>query len=240
MRINKYIALSGICSRRGAEELILNNKVKVNGKVMSNLAFDVSENDVVSVNGKEIIPVQKFTYLAMHKPKGCVCTNKDEHDRKTVFDLLPPVYKRTKLFCVGRLDYNTEGLLILTNDGELCETITHPSSEVYKRYIARIEGEVTNSDLNALRTGVNIDGKKTAPSIVNKIDYDKKTNKTRVEVLIYEGRNRQVRKMFESINKNVDFLVRKSIGEINLGGLNRGEVRALTNAEIRYLKGLGK
>ncbi len=240
MRINKYIASSGICSRRSAEELITNNKVKVNGKVLNNLAFDVSENDVVSVNGKEINPVQKFTYLAMHKPKGCVCTNKDEHNRKTVFDLLPPQYKKIKLFCVGRLDYNTEGLLILTNDGEVCENITHPSSEVYKRYIARIEGEITNKELNLLREGVNIDGKKTAPSIVNKLDYDKKTNKTRIEVLIYEGRNRQVRKMFESINKNVDFLVRKSIGEINLGGLNRREIRSLTNAEIHYLKGLGK
>ncbi len=238
MRINKYIALSGLCSRRQAENLILEKKVKVNGKVLCDLAFDVAEGDIVIVNGKPITPVNSFTYLAMHKPKGYVCTNKDEHDRKTVFDILPAPYKKLKLFCVGRLDYNTEGLLILTNDGNVCENITHPSRQVYKRYIARVEGELTKQDIDTLKNGVMVDGKLTAKSIVNKLEF--KDNKTRVEVCIYEGRNRQIRKMFEAINKNVDFLVRKSIGEINLGGLKRGDVRPLSSAEIYYLKGLGK
>jgi len=238
MRINKYIALCGVCSRRQAETYINEKQVKVNGKVLNDLAFDVKEGDVVILNGKVLNPVSKFTYLAMHKPKGCVCTNSDEHNRKTVFDLLPKEYSKLKLFCVGRLDYNTEGLLILTNDGRVSESITHPKNQVYKRYIARVEGEISPIEINQLRKGVVIDGQVTAPSIVNKLDV--KDNKTRVEVCIYEGRNRQVRKMFEAVGKNVDFLVRKSIGEINLGGLKRGDVRPLTNSEINYLKGLVK
>lgn len=238
MRINKYIAMSGICSRRQADDLVKSGKVKVNGKVLSDLAFDVSDEDIVVVDKKVAVPNYNFTYLAMHKPKGCVSTNSDEHGRKTVFDLLPNQYKSLKLFCVGRLDYNTEGLLILTNDGELTQKITHPSNKVYKRYIARVEGVLTSDDVSALKTGVVIDGHKTAPCLVTVLDV--KENKTRVEVSIHEGRNRQVRKMFEAINKNVDFLVRKSIGEINLGGLKRGDVRELANSEIAYLKGLCK
>ena len=238
MRINKYIAASGVCSRRQAEKLILDGKVEVNGKVLTDLAFDVSGNDYVEVEGIEIMPITNYIYLAMHKPKACICTNSDEHGRRTVFDLLPPKYDGIKLFCVGRLDYNTEGLLILTNDGAVAESVTHPSSEVYKKYIARVEGELTKADVSALRKGVKVDGKLTAPAQVKVISVE--DGKTRVEISIHEGRNRQVRKMFEAINKNVDFLVRKSIGAINLGGLKRGDTRELTRDEIRYLKGLTK
>lgn len=234
MRINKFLATSGVASRRGADELIKDGVVKINGRVCK--AGDDVEvgSDTVTVNGKPINVVKKFDYYIMNKPKGYVCTVKDDKGRKTVIDLLPPSAKR--LFPVGRLDYDTEGLLILTNDGELTFKLTHPKNEVPKTYLVKTEKPVSEEDLFKLRNGVYVDGVKTKKCNVKLIE----TNKTgsKLHVTITEGRNRQVRKMFEAVNNCVDFLKRIKIGDLALTGLNRGEVRQLNAREVDYLLNL--
>jgi len=233
MRINKYLAQSGVASRRNADKLIEDGVVKINGKI-AKLGDEVDFSDSVSVNGKQINTVKKYDYYMMNKPKGYVCTVKDDKDRKTVMDLLPNNSKR--LFPVGRLDYDSEGLLILTNDGDLTFKLTHPKNEVPKTYLVKTEKPVSDEDLVKLRSGVVIDGVKTKKCNVKLIE----TNKTgsKLHVTITEGRNRQIRKMFEAVNNCVDFLKRIKIGDLALTGLNRGEIRALTSQEINYLLNL--
>lgn len=234
MRINKYLASCGVASRRGADELIKDGVVKINGKVCS-MGDDVDVgSDSVTVNGKLISSVKKYDYYIMNKPKGYVCTVKDDKGRKTVMDLLPPSAKR--LFPVGRLDYDTEGLLIMTNDGDLTFKLTHPKNEVPKTYLVKTEKPVSEEDLLKLRSGVYIDGVKTKKCNVRLIESSKAGSK--LHITITEGRNRQVRKMFEAINNCVDFLKRIKIGELTLTGLNRGEVRQLNHIEIDYLLNL--
>ena len=233
MRINKFLAESGVSSRRAADELIQEGVVKINGKVCS-LGDEVELDDVVTVKGKVISVVKKYDYYIMNKPKGYVCTVKDEKGRKTVMDLLPPNTER--LFPVGRLDYDTEGLLIFTNDGELTYKLTHPKNEITKTYLVKTERPVIEEDLNKLRAGVYIDGVKTKKCKIRLIETTKKGSK--LHVTISEGRNRQVRKMFEVVKNHVDFLKRIKVGELTLTGLNRGEVRKLTIEEIEYLKNM--
>ena len=233
MRINKFIAESGICSRRAADSLINDGAVKINGRI-AKLGDEVNDGDSVKVNGKTIGLIKKYDYYIMNKPKGYVSTVKDDKGRKTVIDLLPENSKR--LFPVGRLDYDTEGLLILTNDGELTFKLTHPKNEVLKTYLVKTEKPVSDADVNKLRSGVVIDGVKTKKCNVRIIEQNKSF--TRLNVTITEGRNRQIRKMFEAVNNNVDFLKRIKIGELTVSGLNRGEVRSLTPSEINYLLNL--
>ena len=233
MRINKFIAESGICSRRAADSLINDGAVKINGRI-AKLGDEVNDGDSVKVNGKTIGLIKIYDYYIMNKPKGYVSTVKDDKGRKTVIDLLPENSKR--LFPVGRLDYDTEGLLILTNDGELTFKLTHPKNEVPKTYLVKTEKPVSDADVNKLRSGVVIDGVKTKKCNVRIIEQNKSF--TRLNVTITEGRNRQIRKMFEAINNNVDFLKRIKIGELTVSGLNRGEVRSLTPSEINYLLNL--
>ena len=231
MRINKFLAYSGVASRRGADKLIEDGVVKINGRVCTN-GDDVDVgHDSVSVNGKLVNVVKKFDYYMMNKPKGYVCTVKDDKGRKTVMDLLPQSAKR--LFPVGRLDYDSEGLLILTNDGDLTFKLTHPKNEVPKTYLVKTEKPVSDEDLMKLRAGVYIDGVKTKKCNIRLIESLKSGSK--LHITITEGRNRQVRKMFEAVGNNVDFLKRIKIGELTLSGLNRGEVRPLRPAEIDYL-----
>jgi len=231
MRINKFLADSGVASRRAADQLIADGVVKINGRI-AKLGDEVEVgNDFVSVNGRPVNVVKKFDYYIMNKPKGYVCTVKDDKGRKTVMDLLPSSAKR--LFPVGRLDYDTEGLLILTNDGNLTFKLTHPKNEVPKTYLVKTEKPVTDGDLAKLRAGVVIDGVKTKKCNVKLIETNKVGSK--LHVTITEGRNRQVRKMFEAVNNCVDFLKRIKIGDLTLTGLNRGEVRPLTINEIEYL-----
>ena len=231
MRINKFLAYSGVASRRTADKMIEEGQVKINGKICSP-GDDVDiGSDSVSVNGKLVNVVKKYDYYIMNKPKGYVCTVKDDKGRKTVMDLLPNNSKR--LFPVGRLDYDTEGLLILTNDGDLTYKLTHPKNEVPKTYLVKTEKPVSDDDLIKLRSGVYIDGVKTKKCNVRLIETTKSGSK--LHVTITEGRNRQVRKMFEAVNNNVDFLKRIKIGDLVLSGLNRGEVRALSLREIDYL-----
>lgn len=234
MRINKFIAESGVASRRASDELIKDGQVKINGRI-ANLGEEVDINsDTVTVKGKPVSPVKKFDYYIMNKPKGYVCTVKDDKGRKTVMDLLPPNMKR--VFPVGRLDYDTEGLLILTNDGELTFKLTHPKNEVPKTYLVKTEKPVGDDDLSKLRSGVVIDGVKTKKCNVRLIETDKTSSK--LHVTITEGRNRQVRKMFEAVNNCVDFLKRIKIGDLTLSGLDRGQVRQLSQSEIEYLLNL--
>lgn len=190
--------------------------------------------DSVSVDGTIVRPVATYSYVLFYKPKGCITSVRDDKGRKTVFDYLD--LKIPGLVPVGRLDYDTEGMLLLTNDGDLAFALTHPSHEVPKTYSVRIEGEILESELATLRKGVVIDGKKTARSKVKRIEY--KDGFTKLQVTITEGRNRQIRKMFEAVGKQVVFLKRVAVGELRLGGLARGGYRFLHDDEIAYLKSL--
>lgn len=235
MRINKYIASSGVASRRKAEELILEGKIKVNNKVVTDLATEINEqNDSVTYDGKKIKPVQNYTYMMFYKPKSCVTTANDEKGRKTIYDYIDTKDKR--LFPVGRLDYDSEGLLLLTNDGELTYKLTHPSNEIPKTYLVKVEGEVKQADLARLRNGVELDGTKTKRCKIKLREFT--DNISSFDMTIYEGRNRQIRRMFECIDKEVIFLKRIAIGDVRLGGLTRGTTRYLNQKEIDYLKKL--
>lgn len=234
MRINKFLAGCGVSGRRGADKLVSEGKVKVNGKVVTELGYDVDMyNDSVTVEGRRVKYKNRDYYIMLHKPKGYVCTAKDEFGRKTVMELIDI---NARLFTVGRLDYDTEGLLLLTTNGDVAQKLTHPKSEIPKTYVAKIEGGITEAELEKLRNGVIIDGKKTAKSKAQVTETDEKF--TKVEIIITEGRNRQVRKMLESVGKTVVFLKRTAEGEIRLGGLSRGKYRFLNDKEINYFLSL--
>ncbi len=233
MRINKYLSESGVCSRRAADKLIEDGEVKINGK-SAKLGDDVTDDDLVTVGGEVVSAVKKYDYYAMNKPKGYVCTVKDDKGRKTVMDLLPPGIQR--VVPVGRLDYDTEGLLLFTNDGELTNKLTHPKNGVYKTYLVKVESYIPDEALKTLSRGVELDGKYTNPCKVKLIERNKLG--TKLHISINEGRNRQVRRMFEAIGFDIDFLKRISIGELTVSGLDRGDVRKLNKREIEYLKSL--
>ena len=232
MRINKYIAQAGICSRRKADELIVNGNVKVNGAVMKEPGYDVQEGDKVSVNGTMIEDSEKLVYYLLNNPVGFITTVKDEQDRATVMDLVGDIPER--VFPVGRLDGNTSGALIMTNDGKVAYRIAHPKGQVMKTYHALVSGVVSKEKLWKLRNGIDIGGYVTKPARVTVIGENK--NSTILEISISEGKNRQVRKMCKAVGNPVQELQRVSIGEVRLGRLKEGTFRKLTQAEIEYLK----
>ena len=235
MRINKFLASTGLASRRKCEEFVTAGRVTVNGKVETNLAFDVQENDKVRVDGQIVLPPNNFTYIMMHKPKGYLTTVSDDRDRKTVMDLLPNEFKH--LMPVGRLDFNSEGLLLFTNDGQVAQNIMRPSRKVVKTYSVKVEGEVSRIDADEMQKGVELlDGTKFKECVVKIIEV--KDRKSKLEVQITEGKNREIRKIFDKFGYNVIFLKRVAIGSIKLGGLTRGTCRLLKPAEIMYLKSL--
>lgn len=234
MRINKYIASAGICSRRKADELIGNGNVKLNGAVITEMGINVEEDDVVEVNGRTIEKREKKVYVAVNKPLGYITSMDDDKNRATVAELVGDIPER--LFPVGRLDYNTTGLLIMTNDGELAQRLSHPKHEVYKTYVARVAGSISNARIAELRKGVDIGGFVTSPAIVNVIKQFPRS--AIVEIKIREGKNRQVRKMFAAVGNKVQELERTAIGDIKLGHLMEGHYRKLTREEIEYLKNL--
>ncbi len=236
MRINKFLALAGLGSRRKVEELVTSGKIKVNGKVTKDLATDIKDTDIVYFGNNAVKVASNFVYYKLHKPKGYVTTASDDKERKTVMDLLRGVHAR--VYPVGRLDYDTEGLLLFTNDGEITNLLTKPSSEVEKTYTVHIEGEISKDDIQKLAAGVDIGGYVTKPCRVQLMERTSKLSKLRVT--ISEGKNRQIRKMFESIDKNITLLRRVQIGDIVLGGLSRGEYAPLNAKELRYLKSLKK
>ncbi len=234
MRINKFLAELGIASRRGADAIVAEGRVTINGKVAA-AGDDVTDADDVKLDGKQLSHKIKFEYYLLNKPKGCVCTVKDDKGRKTVLDFLPESAGR--VFPVGRLDYDTEGLLLLTNDGDLSFRLTAPQNEIPKTYLVRVEGSVSPEQLNRLRTGVEI-----APNVVTKKCRVNvvETNKsfTKLHVVLTEGKNREIRRMFEVVGKKIAFLKRIRIGELTLSGLDRGQVRRLTPEEVYYLQNL--
>ncbi|MCF0230739.1 MAG: rRNA pseudouridine synthase [Enterococcus sp.] len=234
MRINKYIATAGVCSRRAADNLIINGAVRVNGAVMRTPGYDVLEGDIVSVNGREINAKTDFVYFALNKPVGYVTTLNDEANRPTVRELMTD--RTERLFPVGRLDYNTSGLLIMTNDGELAEKLMHPSRKVHKTYRALVSGVVSDQKIARLRTGVDIGGYITKPAVVKIIRGNRRT--TLLEISICEGKNRQIRKMCNAIGNNLEELERISIGDIVLGRTRSGDYRRLNAKEMEYLRSL--
>lgn len=294
MRINRYLAECGVCSRRKADELVQQGRVSVNKKIVREVGTDIDENkDVVFVDGKKVVRVTHYDYLLFYKPKGCVTTLNEDRDnksgrpkteaeqnavnkrcdnspiesedkkkpRKIVTDFIGDDYKNKRLYPVGRLDYDSEGLLLLTNDGNVTYKLTHPSSEIPKTYVVKIEGTIEESDLAILRKGVSVDGVKYGRCKVKvtgiekvkqnskKAVYDPKDPLviggylqdgdervyTRLEVIIFEGKNREIRRMFEAVEKNVVFLKRTAIADLRLGGLARGKYRPLNENEIAYL-----
>ena len=233
MRINKYLAECGVASRRACDEMIRVGRVSVNGRTAI-LGDDVSDRDEILLDGVAVSHSEKHRYYMMNKPKGYMCTVEDDRGRKTVMQLLPDDIGR--VYPVGRLDYDTEGLLLFTDDGELTFRLTHPKNEIPKTYLVRVEGSIGEAQLNRLRSGVELDGRLTKRSKVKVVETDKEF--TKLHVTITEGRNRQVRRMFEAVGKEVVFLKRIRIGELSLGSLDRGKVRSLTPEEIFYLKNL--
>ena len=232
MRLNKYIAQAGIASRRKADELTLTGQVKVNGVPMKELGYDVVPGDVVEVKGRVIRQESKLVYIMLNKPKGFVTTAEDDKGRPTVMALIQDIDER--LFSVGRLDYNTSGLLLMTNDGDLAYKLTHPKHRIYKTYRARVSGALSAEKISRLRKGVDIGGFVTSPAIVNMIKQGERS--AMVEIKIYEGKNRQVRKMFSAVGNKVVDLERTAIGDLYLGHLKEGHYRKLTKQEIQYLK----
>lgn len=230
-RLQKIIANRGYCSRRKAEELIQNGKVKVNGEVITTLGVKVSEKDEIMIDGNVLANEQKEYYL-LYKPRGIITSTKDEKNRKTVIDLIPT---KARIYPVGRLDYDTSGILLLTNDGELTNALIHPKNEIDKVYVAKVKGLVTPVHLKALSNGIIIEGKKTSKGKSKLKKYDKKTNTSIVELVIHEGINHQVKKMFEVLGYDVLKLKREQFGFLNLSGLKSGEYRRLTPKEVKIL-----
>lgn len=230
-RIQKVIANSGYCSRRKAEELISKGLVKVNGVTIYELGTKVNSSDTIEVEGHALKNVNKVYYL-LNKPRGVVTTSKDEKGRKTVVDLIDT---NVRIYPVGRLDYDTTGALILTNDGELANLIMHPKSNIDKVYIAKIDGLIGKVDINKLQRGVIIDGIKTSRSKARIKNYDKKTDTSIVELTIHEGKNHQVKKMFESIGYKVLKLKREKIAFLDVNNLKSGEYRILNPKEVKKL-----
>ena len=229
MRINKYLAACGVASRRECDKLIAEGAVEINGKIAS-VGADVGDDDQVTVNGNAVT-VKKNEYYVLNKPKGYICSVKDDKGRKTVLDLMPQGIGR--IYPVGRLDYDSEGLLILTTDGELAQHLTHPSNEVPKTYLVKIEGTITEAGLNPIRSGVDIGGYVTKKCKAHIVETNKAY--TKIHVTITEGKNREIRKMFEAIGKEVTLLKRIKVGEITLRGLDRGAYRKLSREEVLYL-----
>lgn len=235
-RLQKIIANSGYCSRRKAEELIAGGKVMVNGDVVTSLGSKASYSDQITVSGHNL-KLESKEYILLYKPRGYVTTTKDEKGRKTVLDL---VETTNRLYPVGRLDYDTSGLLILTNDGELTNLLIHPRNNVEKVYVAKIEGIITSAIIKKICAGVVIDGKKTSRAKAKIKKIDKKKNTSLVEITIHEGRNHQVKKMFEAFGYKVIKLKREKFGNLNLQGLKSGEYRHLSIKEVKVLFSLFK
>jgi 23S rRNA pseudouridine2605 synthase len=235
VRLQKYIAMCGTASRRAAEKLIEDGKVKVNGQKITELGTKVEIGaDLVTVNGKVQKFEQKKYYIALNKPKGYVTTASDEKGRAVVTELVADIPAR--LFPVGRLDINTDGLLIMTNDGDFAQLIAHPSKEIKKVYLVTAVGILTEKDKLILENGVVIDGEKTAPAKLSLVDQ--KQTLFQARITIHQGRNRQVRKMFAAVGNKVQELERIALGELRLGRLMEGHYRKLKREEIEYLKSL--
>ncbi len=236
IRLQKYLAECGVASRRKSEELISGGKVKVNGKTAVIGDKVDPKKDRVSVFGKKIKSVEKTVYIMLNKPRGYITTMKDEHDRKCVSELVKDIGVR--IYPVGRLDRESEGLLIMTNDGDFANSLTHPSKHIPKTYRVTIRPGITKQQLKSFSEGIEIDGKTTLPADIKVIEEQE--NRTVVQVTIYEGRNRQIRKMFDFMGIEVARLKRVKVGSLKLGMLKQGDYRELTPEEVDSLVNLAK
>lgn len=238
-RLQKVIAQAGLASRRKAEEFITSGRVKVNGNIVTELGVKVSAQDQVEVDGVKIEKEEK-KYLVMNKPRYIVTTANDDKDRATVLSLLNAYYQQYRLFPVGRLDYDTKGLLLLTNDGEFMNTIVGPKSNIEKEYLVRAEGIVNSAIIKQLEAGVVIDGYKTRPAKAKIDSVDKKNQSSLVRIIIKEGKYHQVKRMFEVLGHPVKRLTRVRIGTLELEGLQEGAYRELSIHEVKSLYVLSK
>lgn len=233
-RLQKYMASCGVASRRKCEEIILAGKVKVNGVIVNEVGTKVNPlKDIVEYEGEIISKEENKVYIMLNKPEGYISSVKDEKGRDTILDI---VKVKERIYPIGRLDYDSSGLLLLTNDGEIYNKIIHPRVEIIKKYIAVVRGEVTENDVKRFEIGIDIGGYITAPAEVKIISYDRDIST--IEIGIHEGKNRQIRKMCAELNHEVLSLKRISVGGIKLGYLKRGEYRDLNKDEIDYINSL--
>ena len=233
LRLQKFLAEAGVASRRASEQFILEGRVEVNGQPVRQLGTKVDpDHDRVTVDGRPVRTKRKY-YVALHKPHGCVCSRKDEFERPTIYELLPKEWNN--LYSVGRLDYDTEGLIFLTNDGEFALRLTHPRYEVRKKYMATVDGRVEEELLGRFTRGVFHEGEKLRAVNARLVSASK--SQSVVELDLTEGKNREVRRLFESQGKTVKRLLRVQIGKIKLGELKPGKWRTLTEPEIKSLLG---
>lgn len=226
IRINKYIADSGLCSRRKAEEFIKDGRVSINGKIVKDLSTKVEEIDKVTVDGKKITNNNEKIYIMLNKPRGYITTNDEQFDRKCTKDLIK---EKVRVFPIGRLDMDTEGLLLLTNDGEFANKLMHPKNRIEKKYIVSYEGNISTEQIEKLKSGVDIGGYITKPAKVNKI------NEKEFGIIISEGKNRQVRKMCEAVNIKLVNLKRIQIGGLEIGNLQVGKYRYLNKNDLKKI-----
>lgn len=231
-RLQKVIANSGYTSRRKAEELIQKGKVSVNGVVVYELGTKVNTTDLIEIDGNILQKEEQKVYYLLYKPRGVVTTTHDDQHRKTVVDLIDT---QMRIYPVGRLDYDTTGILLLTNDGNFANAMMHPKNNIDKLYIAKVKGLIGKEQILKLQSGIVLDGKRTSKAKARIKKYDKKTDTSIVELIIHEGRNHQVKRMFEALGYEVLKLKRECISFLNLDGLKSGEYRSLNPKEIKKL-----
>lgn len=233
-RLQKYMASCGIASRRKCEEIILSGEVKVNGEIVNELGVKVDpDKDVVEYKGDVITKEENKVYIMLHKPEGYITSLKDEKGRETILDI---VDVEERIFPIGRLDYDSSGLLLLTNDGDIYNKVIHPRVELKKKYIAVCEGHFTESDINRIKTGIDIGGYTTAPAEIQILEERSRT--CTVEISIHEGKNRQIRRMCSALDHEVIMLKRVSVGDLKLGYLKSGSWRNLNEEELNYILSL--
>lgn len=238
-RLQKVMAHKGVASRRASEKLILEGKVKVNGKVVTEMGFLVSDNDIIEVNNKILEAKEEKVYYVLNKPTGYLSTVDDPLKRRTIMDLLDEDVKKFRVYPVGRLDYDTAGVLLITNDGEFMNKLTSPKSHIEKEYLARVDGIATKLELRNLEKGVKLEtGYITRPCKASLVSVDKKNNSCLVKVIITEGKNHQVRLMLKAINHEVKKLTRIREGVVTLENLSRGSYRRLKIHEVKSLMGM--
>ena len=230
MRLQKYLADAGVASRRKNEDMIIAGRVQINGRIAA-IGDKIEEGDKVFVDGRAVKPVEKLVYIMLNKPAGVISSAKDQFGRQTVMDLVDTIDAR--LYPVGRLDFHSTGLILLTNDGDFANRLTHPKHHINKTYIARVQLPIKPENMKDFREGIMIDGYKTKPAEIELIDKCSKQAK----ISLYEGRNRQIRKMFAAQENAIVSLKRVAIGKVELGGLKMGEWRHLKPEEVAYLRG---
>ena len=236
-RLQKIIAQTGYCSRRKAEELITAGRVKVNGKVVTQLGEKADIEDIITIDNKRI-NVERKVYILMNKPRNVVCSAHDDRGRKTVVDLIEGINER--IYPIGRLDFDTTGVLLLTNDGDLTNKLIHPSKEIDKTYRVTIEGFANEEQLERIRKGIKLDGVVTSPAIVEVSKVNKEKRKSIINITIHEGKNHQVKRMFNTVGLKVIKLTRIEFAGFKVGGLKEGQYRLLTNKETMELKSMVK